>query len=96
VALAGESYRKFVEGIENVPGTPETWARVEAANIAAIDRKFGLWADSKLATLGFLVDDDSSRRVIEETGAQRSDAAFRLETGSERNRVAERNASRSR
>ncbi|RIX99518.1 hypothetical protein D3218_13665 [Aureimonas flava] len=97
VALAGEIYREFVEAIEDDPGKPETWARVEAANIAAtqgrfgraalmiadddtirqksMEERFGFWADSKLATLGFLVDDESRRRVIEETGKAMRNAA---------------------
>lgn len=85
MALAGEIYREFVEAIEDDPGKPETWAWVEAANIAAIqgrfgrtalmiadddtirekstEERFGSWSDSKLAPLGFLVDDESRRRV---------------------------------
>ncbi|MBS9719067.1 site-specific integrase [Tianweitania sp. BSSL-BM11] len=44
----------------------------------SMEERFGFWADSKLATLGFLVDDDSRRRLIEETGKALQDAAMDL------------------
>lgn len=44
----------------------------------SMEARFGVWVDSKLATLGFLVDDETRERLIEQTRHAMRDAAIDL------------------